>query len=214
MSWWHEVPSRRLVPDPGQVAVWGWRDLGMEGVTEEREAGPAVPDPLALAREEAFLDGLREGAHRERERLAGAISALERATAELEGDRRRRSDEAEERVRALSLAVARVLVDRELERDAGLLLHLIRKGLSIFPPDEAVTIRLHPRDLLALVSPEDGGSEFPQLAPGLDIRWEADAALAPGDVRLEAGEQVLDGGILPCLERIWNELRVEDETHE
>ncbi len=219
MSWWGEPGGEgldRVVRGGREAAPWGWEELpGVPAVAPDR-ADPSEPvahvDPELLraereAGEEAgFLAGVEEGESRARAEFAAALAALEGFVTDLEAQADARSAAAEERIRALALGVARVLLDREVRNDPSEIALLVRRALTALPPDVPVKVRLHPEDLSMLARPQQGESAPPSMGRPGALQWSADPELQRGDVIVEAPERIVDGRVLPCIERIWEEM--------
>jgi flagellar assembly protein FliH len=219
MSWWGDAsgePVDRVVRGGGDAAPWGWDELpGVPAVSTEH-MDPSEPvahvDPELLqaereAGEEAgFALGLAEGEARARAEFESAVAALDGFVTDLEAQADARAAAAEERIRALALGVARVLLDREVRTDPSEMVLLVRRALSIFPPDVPVKVRLHPEDLSMLARPQHGESTPPSMGRAGPLQWSADAELERGDVMVEAPERIVDGRVTPCIERIWEEM--------
>ncbi|TVP45373.1 MAG: hypothetical protein EA350_09290 [Gemmatimonadales bacterium] len=210
MSWWGEVAEGRVIRQPGALESWAW---------EEFQAPPepvSAPEPVCpeVQREsdlrQAFEEGRATGEAATRDALAeeyaGTMETMRRALGELESLAQARESAAEERVLALSLAVARVLLDRELRSDPGEVTQMVRRALAHFPAESPLRVRLHPEDLTALAMPAAGESEPPTMGRRGGLQWEADTELERGDVVVESPERILDGRVIPCLERIWEEI--------
>ena len=156
---------------------------------------------------EAYAAGVAEGevAGRATEaaRLRSALAAAEGAAALLREGDRRWTAALEENVCALAVAVARQVIGRELAGDAATLPGLVRRALTEFPLDQAVTVRIHPTDLAALASAGPAGD---LVAPNRETRWVADAAVPAGGCVLEGRERIIDGRVDTALERVYRQL--------
>jgi len=216
MSWWFDGPASRLLSHPESTVIREWDVPGFSPEPgTERSGGSGDPGDGAevqaesdreLAFEEGFRAGLEEGAARERDDWENARASLQTLLETLDADTASRAEVTEERVRALALAVARLLVDRELRLDPSEVIQIVRRALGVFPTEVPVRVRMNPEDLSALVQPAEGAVAPPALGRGGSIRWEADPEMGRGDVLVEAPDRILDGRVVACLERIWEEL--------
>lgn len=198
----------RLVNDGGGASTWTWHSFdGTAGEGAENDAEiPSGQALMAAEREEGFREGLEVGMARAEEHFRTTLDALGAVVSELTSQASARDAAVEERVRLLALAVARLLLDRELRSDPGEVAQFVRRGLAHFPPELPLLVRMNPEDLAVLAHPADRGVVPPPMARGGHLRWEADPGLGRGDVLVEAPERILDGRVTSCLERIWEAL--------
>jgi len=158
------------------------------------------------AYEEGFAAGLAAGRQEESAKLADAIGALE-AAADAIATRQAIPDEMlHEHVLAVSLAVARHIIAREIRGDQQAIADLVRRALTHFPLDEAVRIRVNPRDLstISTVSSDSGASV--RIAPGRNVQWIPDPQMQYGECIVEGRNRIVDGRIDRALERIYHQL--------
>lgn len=173
---------------------------------------PTGPDPveLQLQMDNAYArgheDGRAEGAAEEAARLSSVIQALERSAAAFEASRPKWLDALEKNLVALSAAVAREVIGRELKGQADDIATLVHQAISEFPLDAAIRVRLNPADLSAISSPLRGDA----LRAGREVRWVPDPSIAPGGCLVEGPESLVDGRIEKALERIYSRLIYHD----
>lgn len=164
---------------------------------------------LLAAEQEAYEAGYRQG-HAE---------ALEQARAErdallaAEADRTRRLTDAIARAAAragdavaaaeaealhslaeAAIALARAVIGRELSLTAHPGLDAVVRALGAVPEAGAVTVRMHPADLVD----EDA---VRTLLPGRDLELVADHAVERGGCVIEAGEARIDATVSAALDR-------------
>jgi len=147
-----------------------------------------------------YEDGVTEGERMARERLDGAVRALEQAVAAWEAGNEEREALARDNLHALAVGVARHIVGRELKADAQAVADLVRRALSIFTVQESIRIRLNPADLSAISTATDGAV---RIATGRKVEWSADTDLMSGDCVVEGDRRVVDGRVDRALERIY-----------
>jgi len=220
MSWWDEAASSsRIVPTGDALEPFDWAVLERN---PSQTNGKRTEADERLAREQArteathqegFEEGYRQGLDdgtREVEILHAQVVELAGVVREMEAAVRAREAGVEERVRILALAVARVLMEREVKAEPAEVTRILRRALAHFPPDAPLEIRMNPRDLSALVQPADGEEHAPSLGPESAFRWQAAPELDPGEIIIEAPDRILDGRVIPILERIWEEWHGND----
>jgi flagellar biosynthesis/type III secretory pathway protein FliH len=169
-------------------------------------AGPEEPDAAERAYALGFQEGRAEGEAAERARLAPAVRAAEEAIRAINDADAHWTGAVEENLVALSIAIARHLVDREIAEDPEVVERLIRRALEAFPLDQPVQLRVHPDDLALL---RELRNERPTAMLGrqeADTTWVADARVSRGGCLVEGRERIIDGRIETALERIFRRL--------
>ncbi|NOT07883.1 MAG: hypothetical protein HOP28_06720 [Gemmatimonadales bacterium] len=107
---------------------------------------------------------------------------------------------------ALALAVARQLLEREVEVDPTVVRGLVQKALAATPLAGVVTVRLHPADLSALGDPT--AFRPPSGAP-FELKWVADPTLMRGGCVVETPAAVVDGRVDHALLELYERLSRE-----
>jgi flagellar assembly protein FliH len=201
-----------------------------EAATREAEAPPAratfslwplpdlaraVPPPVAAAErkapdreEEAYARGLEAG---RAEAMADANRTLKRAagllvsTAEaLDAARLSFVRELEDSMYLLAIAVARQLLQREVEVDSTIIRDLVQQGLEAFPVGSRVEIHLNGEDLAAVRSQFGLPSNDGRAA---DLQWVADPSVERGGCTLETPHRVVDGRVDAALKELYQRMR-------
>lgn len=204
------VAAERGAADARATASdWTWEELaGPDG-------GPPAGDLAQIeARhaeelEHAYRQGRREGevAGRAaaRQELDSLLTAMRGLLEEMQASRDAWEAELNESLVALSTAVARQIVEREVETEPAIIRELVLKAATSFPRDHCLKVRMHPADLKHL---GDGGDGVPpsDAVAGREARWIADEDLARGSYVLEGPERIVDGRVDEALERIYWEL--------
>jgi flagellar assembly protein FliH len=145
--------------------------------------------------------------------LRSAVQAAQKALDEIREGEVRWSGAIEENICALSVAVARQLIGRELETRPETVVTLVRRALAEFPVDQPVRIRVNPADLAAIESGEPDGDATRNITRDREARWLADNRIAAGGCVVEGRERIVDGRVdrararvpqthvYPCLKR-------------
>jgi flagellar biosynthesis/type III secretory pathway protein FliH len=212
MTWWSNDAGPTVCPEPtkgrGASMSWDWQDLGSRVPRAGFEDGGLAEDP-AVDREkeleEAYSRGFREGEAAGLERalreLDPSRQAAERAASQLNILREELTGQTQENVMALALAVARQVMQREVQTTPGAVAELVEKALTHFPLDQKIRIRLHPADLV-FISGE--GTDAPPVEAGpREVRWIPDDSVSRGGCLVEGPEHVVDGRLDTALERIY-----------
>lgn len=216
------VQAARSV-DEMVAAEWSLEDLRLEdfypevGSTQERvmlETARAKAEADARYEQERQVkeaysrgleEGRREGENAEGNRLKHALRATEQALADVGENEERWLSSIEENISALSVAIARQILDHELQIDLMAVQRLIRKALDEFPIDQPVRIRIHPRDQ-AVIESRSAEPRLPTTINGREAQWLSDANLVPGSCLVEGRDRIIDGRIDTALERIYRRL--------
>ncbi len=163
---------------------------------------PAGPD-LEAMRREAFEAGREAG---RAERPPGEAEARAAATRLLEAAARELAESRVEYLRAqrgalveLAVAIAERILDREVSTDPAALVASVEAALDAVPDEEPAVVHLAPADHASLCA---GEGEAPAVLARHGVEVAADAALAPGDVRVRAGAARVDARRERLLERI------------
>ena len=173
-----------------------------EAAAREQE----LADALAEAYQRGFEEGRREGELGESARTRNAVKAAEHALDEIRSGEQRWQGMIEENICALSIAIARQVIGRELEMNGEALAELVRHALTEFPIDQPVRVRVNPLDLSAITTCSGADGEPITVAPGRELRWQADASIAPGGCVVEGRDRIVDGRVDTALERLYRRL--------
>lgn len=202
------ISSSTEVTAVAALSAWDLEDLGGGG-------GSGVPvdhADLEAQREEELENAYRRGRiegeqaaqARARREVEAAVSAARGAHQQLRELGETWRQRLEEHLYALATAVARQIIERELEGDAESFRALVRKAATTFPMDQTLKVRLNPTDLDLLV---DAGSVPPvDATDGREARWIADDEMVRGGCIVEGPDRIMDGRVDAALERIYWEL--------
>lgn len=162
-------------------------------------------------RDAGYRDGAAEAGAAAHAALHPLRESLEAALASLREHEQRFLGNLQENTVAVALAVARVIVDREVNADIAIVEELVRRALAEFPLDQPVRVRVHPEDLALLT---DGPGTQPGAAahpverwdPRRELSWLPDPLVARGGAVLEGRERIVDGRVDTGLERVFRRL--------
>jgi len=197
------------LPAPDLLNVWETGGLhtpmgGNPAIHHEMAARKLEIEERARRESEAYDRGFDQGQQVAHEALNAAIGsamgALGEATETVVQHTARWMANAEENMTALAIAIARHLVQRELTVDPGLVATLVQRTVAQFPATDAVTVRIHPDDLL--ICEQFGSTE--QF--GATVRFVPDLSMVRGGCLTEGRERLVDGRIDSALERIYRAL--------
>lgn len=147
-----------------------------------------------------YRQGFDEGQAAARREIGAQFDAacqrLARTIEELSGLRARFRHEAEEEVVALSLAVARRILHRELSMSPDALLGLVKAALEKIEVREVHRVRVHPADV-ALVEQHLEKMGLPRR-----VEVSGDSGLARGSAIFDSSRGALDSSVEIQLEEI------------
>jgi flagellar biosynthesis/type III secretory pathway protein FliH len=190
---WEPVP---LGPSPGAATAeaepWAPPDLASfsRALAGAGEAVEPRRGELEQAWRRGFDEGTRRGVGEATELLRPAAEALRRVVERLETAESAFARDRAAHVEALALAVARKLVQREIQADPTLIQQLVAHALALVPHDTMIEIRIHPLDLEAV------STALEQTAPagsGVTLEWIPDPGLERGSFMLETPQRLVDG---------------------
>jgi flagellar biosynthesis/type III secretory pathway protein FliH len=176
------------------------------GVLLRRRPEPeGAPEDRAAQVEAAYQRGLSDGSAlqaRSQREMDDAIAALGVAVEGLSSIAAEVRSRLGANLPALALAVARHLLQREIEADPGVMHRLVEQALAATPLSGSVTVRIHPEDLAAL-------GNVDALRPAgstIELSWIPDAALLRGGCVVESTTSVIDGRVDEALLSLYERL--------
>ncbi|MFI5309604.1 MAG: FliH/SctL family protein [Gemmatimonadales bacterium] len=206
----------------GATVAWSPDDFTLcahaeiESVIEVIEDDPAAQAVAARERELAdsfalgFEQGRHEGTNSEAARLRFAVRATTDALQVIEVNEGHWRGTIEENIAALSVAVARHIVDREIKTDRDVVLRLVRRALAEFRLDQSVRIRLNPNDLALIEEHDEQALVMPIGGPARDAHWISDPRIAAGGCSVEGRDRIIDGRVDTALERAYRRLTYQN----
>jgi flagellar assembly protein FliH len=176
-----------------EAEVHLWR--APEHVAGTRGAsGPLTASRIAAIEEQAYAEGLERGLDEGRQRGAAEVAARAEALRQLIESIAPQTNVLDETLLAqlgeLVLAIARQFVRRELGREPGEIVRVVREALTVLPLTEAdIRVSLHPDDAALVVA---------ELRPDTmahPIKILEDLTLERGGARVETDVSVVDASI-------------------
>lgn len=167
--------------------------------------GGASPAPTAEedACRAAWLDGHAAAMAVRDDALAEAVAACQAAVRGINDTANQLRGQVAATVQALAVAIARHLLEREVTADPTLMQKLVTRALAIAPMNGAVTVRMHPADLVALRAL---GALPDAPAAGIELRWAGDEAISRGSCVIESPTAIVDGRIDRALLDIYEQI--------
>ncbi len=176
------------------------------------ESSAPPPDPALLERvmQEAYERGVAEGRQLGDQdataRLRHAAAAVSDALESLHADAEKWVGNAEENICALSIAVARQVIGREVAIDKSALSAMVGQAIGEFPLDQPLTLRVNPQDLQVINAAFHALGEASPLNTRKDVQWLPDPRIAAGGCLIEGRDRIVDGRVDTALERLYRRL--------
>jgi flagellar biosynthesis/type III secretory pathway protein FliH len=172
-----------------------------------------VDEIARVAYERGLEEGRRAGEAAEAARLQPTILALNAALATLQDEAAHWIGNAQENICALSIAVAREVIGREVQAEADVVDALVRQALLEFPLDQSIVVRMHPADLAVINTLKATmGAARPSPVNGErpEVQWLSDARILRGGCVIEGRDRIIDGRIDTALERLYRRVSQTD----
>lgn len=194
---------------PGEIAAMPTLllDDGLPMLDPVAEAQARHDKEIRDAYNLAFDEGRHEGERAEQARLRTALTAAEESIEILRAGEERWQGMIEENICALSVAIARHIVDREVADNPEVLERLVKRALGEFPIDHPVRVRINPTDM-QIIQSHGGQVALDALTgtPPREAHWIPDSRIAPGGTVVEGRDRIIDGRVDTALERVYRRL--------
>lgn len=192
-------PALTRAPETVPVAggAWALPELG---------SPLAVAEPVDASFEAGYAAGVRDGATQAGQQLRPAAQMLQGVARELEARRTDLFNDRQRDLEALALAVARRMVQREVQTDPTVLRDWIAHAIALLPHDLTVDVRLHPEELSAIAPLRD------TLVPAdsdVKLHWIADASVGRAGFVVESPQRLVDGRLDVALRALYERLGQE-----
>jgi len=205
------------------LALFDTSELGAKAnfvpnITSE-EASPLEPtlppgtfisdDDLQRYQEESYQRGLQDGKNLAERGLLNVFKGMRTAAEDLQQLREKTLRDSEGDLLALTFAIARKVITREVAQDRQIVLRLIKTALSGLNEQDELIIRLHPDDH-ALLSNNTSMALQKELS-SVRFQMKPDPAVEIGSCLVETGRGTVDAGFEAQLEEIYRRL-LEERT--
>jgi len=205
------------------LALFDTSELGAKAsfvstVTSE-EATPLEPtlppgtfisdDDLQRYQEESYQRGLQDGKNLAERGLLNVFKGMRTAAEDLQQLREKTLRDSEGDLLALTFAIARKVITREVSQDRQIVLRLIKTALSGLNEQDELVIRLHPDDH-ALLSNNNSMALQNELST-VRFQLKPDPAVEIGSCLVETGRGTVDASFEAQLEEIYRRL-LEERT--
>lgn len=176
---------------------------------------PSVPGAfvsdadLQRYQEESYQRGLQDGKNLAERGLLNVFKGLRTAAEVIQSLREKVLRDSEDDLLALSLAVARKVIAREVVQDRDTVLRLIRSALQALNEQDALVIRIHPDDHALLMTSQN--SALKNELAAVKFTLKPDPTIEIGSCQIEAERGTVDTGFEVQLEEVYRHL-LEERT--
>lgn len=195
-------PVSGAVDGPGAVRNAGCSAAELTALREQMQEQNvrAIAEARRLAFEEGRATGRAEAQGAADRRVVDAVNAVSAAAADIRHHQEHYAGVLEENLVALATAIARHVIQREVQLDPSRIRALVQAAIAEFPHESALKVRLHPLDHALL----NGDASYPE------VTWVADARIVRGGCVVEGRERIVDGRIDLALEQVFRQLTGAD----
>ena len=185
---------------------WTWEELDPEGsrdpVERARDEQAALEAAIRDAYQRGVQDGTVQGARQADQHLRSTHMTLNGLLRQFGALRESWSEAMVDSMAAISVTIARQILDRELTTSPDTIQELIKAALDRFPVDHAIRIRVNAKDLEALRA--CGADE--DITGNRWAQWVAEESVDKGSFVVEGPERIVDGRIDHSLEKIYRSM--------
>lgn len=204
----------KIIDGDNPGAIERWKMPGVEDpraarsriVEADEEVKPLTAEQIEAiekqAYEEGFALGRKEGLEAGQKEAAASLAHLEHIVQALAEPLQELGDEVEEELLALSVAMARQIIHREIQLNPQQIIGVVREAMSALPSAARnVRLYLHPEDA-ALVRETYAGPEEEERP------WKIidDLVLTRGGCRIESDNSRIDASVEKRLNAVLAEL--------
>lgn len=199
-AWLPDLDESAWARTPGTDG--DWRPPAID-TTHGATLHAAAHSRLEDAYRRGHADGSHEGFARASQELAPVAAVLRGLCEELTAAREHFEADRSRNLYGLALAIARQLLQREVQTDPTVMRDLVAQALDQMPPEGTVDVRLNPVDLAALSSALE---ELHAAGRGLTLQWIAEPSLERGSFVLESPARIVDGRADVALRTLYEKL--------
>ena len=153
---------------------------------------------------DAFNSGLQEGKNLAERGLVNVFRSLRGAAEGIRNLRDKVMRESEDELLNLVMMVSRKVILREARADRSILESMIRSAVAGLSERDRITVRLNPDDYAMITSGH--GEFFRQELKSDQMRFNADAAVLPGNCQIDTEMGTMDASIDAQLDEILRRL--------
>lgn len=204
MSSSEAAPFNQSSAESARFTLWPMPSLGQV----ISSGGPDFQAMRVVLPEEAAYDrGVQEGRDAARQELADevqqVVQTLGGAAEQLRGERAKCVKIMEQDVITLAIAVARAVIQREVELDSSVVGAMVQRALTEVSWKSPVEVRLNPEDI-AVVEAHFIAIEDHAKPPQLE--WTPDSNVERGGYIVETQHRLVDGTLDTVLSNLYEDL--------
>lgn len=189
---------RAVLPKTSHSASWLRRDV--EEKPDLAEMEKAFQERSEAAYKHGVEDGTAMGLEQGRQEIQGAMAQLKTVTDDLAAYRDHLTRDVDEIVVQLSLAIAKMLIHREVEQHPELVKKVVTEALKQVEDRRRVIVKVHPEDWQQIQGFEQ---EFHEAVNGIrDLEIKEDSLIRRGGCLIESDSGIVDARIETQVEEI------------
>lgn len=186
--------------EPARFTLWPMPSLGQ--VTSS--SGPGIQAAhIPLPEEAAYDRGVKEGRCAARQELEQVVQAFGGAAEQLRAELANCVKIMEQDVFTLGMAVARAVIQREVELDSSVVGAMVQRALTEVSWGSPVEVRLNPEDIAVVeahfIAMEDN-------AKPRQLEWTPDSNVERGGYIVETQHRLVDGNLDTVLNNLYEHL--------
>lgn len=183
----------------------------LEEIEEREKYIKQMTDKTDNLEKEAYEKGFAQGEEAGRElgaqRFDSAIKSFTEALKDLRTLQEEWYQESEPQLMELVLAIARTVIQREVEADKSIVLNIIQSALRAVTDRERITMKVHPSDLEFA---RQHKKEMIEEIEGVEkLIFEADEGIVRGSAEIESSQGIVDCGIEKHMQEVEKALRTK-----
>ncbi len=162
---------------------------------------------VSSAEDVAYENGVRDGRSTARsefaEEIQRAVHALGGAAEQLHTERSSNAKIMEEHVFKLSIAVARVVIQREVAENSAVIGEMVRRALGEVSWEASIEVKLHPDDITSVEAHFAGldGEAKPSR-----LEWIPEESIERGGYIIDTPRRLVDGTLDTVLDSLYEQL--------
>jgi len=154
------------------------------------KGGGAVLPPERQGYEAGFIAGERAGRQAGLQQMEAGLQTIKRLLDELTSVKAHYAETIEGDIVTLALAIARRILKEEIKTRPGWLTDRIKEAAHKLGKTDALTIRLHPKELERLRSAHPEAAEI--MDGAANVLWEPDTTLKLGECVVSNQDRIID----------------------
>lgn len=202
-----ERKSRGFLPDYSHAPAVEECEPVVEELPPEEPLAGVTEAELAEQLDQAYSQGMVEGARQMEERFDSLFHAMTDAATSVIGVRDQIIRDSEEDLLRLAILIAKKIIHREVRTDRSILAGIVAEAMKSVSEKDQLVISLNPVDFDLVV--ENKNEYLPQLSERQSVTLKSDPSVGPSGCIVETELGSIDARIEAQLEEIANRLMDE-----